>query len=153
MRISELADRVGVPTTTVRFYERIGLLESPARTGSGYRDYDEDSATRLQFVHRARRIGLSCEQVAELLPVWGGANCSAAHDRVQRLLDEKQTEITRRIDELEEFARQLRAARATLDATPPPEACRTDLSCCVPSDEVAVVPLELVTRRAVAHRG
>ncbi len=149
MRISELADRVGVPTTTVRFYERIGLLESPPRTGSGYRDYDEDSATRLQFVHRARRIGLSCEQIAELLPVWGGANCSAAQDRVQRLLDEKQAEITRRIDELEEFARQLRAARATLVATPPPAACRTDLSCCVPSDTVEAVSLELVTRRAV----
>ena len=100
----------GWPTSTVRFYERIGLLESPTRTGSGYRDYDDDAATRLQFVHRARRIGLSCEQIAELLPVWGGADCSAAHDRVQRLLDEKQAEVTRRIDELEEFARQLRAA-------------------------------------------
>ena len=153
MRISELAETVGVATSTVRFYERIGLLESPTRTGSGYRDYDDDAATRLQFVHRARRIGLSCEQIAELLPVWGGADCSAAHDRVQRLLDEKQAEITRRIDELEEFARQLRAARASLDATPPPEACRTDLSCCVPSDDVAPVPLELVTRRAAAHRG
>ena len=147
MRISELAELVGVPTTTVRFYERIGLLESPPRTGSGYRDYDDDSATRLQFVHRARRIGLSCDQIADLLPVWGGADCSAAHDRVQRLLDEKQSEITRRIDELEEFARQLRAAQATLLATPPPEACRTDLSCCVPSDKVEAVSLELVTRR------
>ena len=123
------------------------------RTGSGYRDYDDDAATRLQFVHRARRIGLSCEQIAELLPVWGGANCSAAHDRVERLLDDKQAEITRRIDELEEFARQLRAARAILDATTPPETCRTDLSCCVPSDDVVAVPLELVTRRHAAHRG
>ncbi|MFA6298529.1 MAG: MerR family DNA-binding transcriptional regulator, partial [Nocardioides sp.] len=35
MRISELADRVGVPTSTVRYYERIGLLGVPARTGSG----------------------------------------------------------------------------------------------------------------------
>ena len=50
-------------------------MAAPARTGSGYRDYDEDSATRLLFVSRARRLGLSCEQIAELLPVWGGADC------------------------------------------------------------------------------
>jgi DNA-binding transcriptional MerR regulator len=65
VRISELADRVGVPTSTVRYYERIGLLYAPARTGSGYRAYDEDSATRLLFVTRARRLGLSCDQIAE----------------------------------------------------------------------------------------
>jgi DNA-binding transcriptional MerR regulator len=65
VRISELADRVGVPTSTVRYYERIGLLYAPARTGSGYGAYDEDSATRLLFVTRARRLGLSCDQIAE----------------------------------------------------------------------------------------
>ncbi|MFC7362598.1 MerR family transcriptional regulator [Nocardioides astragali] len=148
MRISELADRVGVPTSTVRYYERIGLLGAPIRTGSGYRDYGEDSATQLLFVHRARRMGLSCEQIADLLPIWGGANCTAAHARVIRLIDEKQAEIAQRIKELGEFARQLHDVRATLDASAPTEACRTDLSCCVPSGDIHVVPLELVTRGA-----
>ena len=45
MRISELADEAGVPVSTIRYYERIGLLAEPARTGSGYREYDNDSAT------------------------------------------------------------------------------------------------------------
>jgi DNA-binding transcriptional MerR regulator len=148
MRISELADRVGVPTSTVRYYERIGLLGVPARTGSGYRDYGEESATDLLFVHRARRMGLSCEQIAELLPVWGGANCTAAHDRVSRLIDEKQAEIAERILELETFARQLHDVRASLETSPPAAECRTDLSCCVPSGDVQMVPLELVTRGA-----
>lgn len=89
MRISELAERVGVPTSTVRYYERIGLLGAPARTGSGYRAYDEDAATRLLFVARARRLGLTCEQITELLPVWDGSNCAAASDRVGRLIDDK----------------------------------------------------------------
>jgi DNA-binding transcriptional MerR regulator len=148
VRISELADRVGVPTSTVRYYERIGLLGAPARTGSGYRDYGEDSATHLLFVHRARRMGLSCEQIAELLPVWGGANCTAAHDRVGRLIDEKQAEIAERVAELEEFARQLHDVRTTLEASPPAAECQTDLSCCVPSGDIQMVPLELVTRGA-----
>jgi DNA-binding transcriptional MerR regulator len=148
VRISELADRVGVPTSTVRYYERIGLLGVPVRTGSGYRDYGEDSATHLLFVHRARRMGLSCEQIADLLPIWGGANCTAAHARVSRLIDEKQAEIAVRINELAEFARQLHELRATLEASPPAAACRTDLSCCVPSGDIHMVPLELVMRGA-----
>ncbi len=146
MRISELADRVGVPTSTVRYYERIGLLGVPDRTGSGYRDYGEDSATHLQFVHRARRMGLSCEQIADLLPVWRGVNCAGTHQRVKQLIDEKQAEIAERITELEEFAHQLHEARASLEASPPRAECRPDLSCCVPSDDVQMVPLALVTR-------
>ncbi|HEY5881140.1 MAG TPA: MerR family transcriptional regulator [Nakamurella sp.] len=142
MRISELAERVGVPTSTVRYYERIGLLGRPARTGSGYRDYGEDSATLLLFVHRARKMGLSCEQVAELLPVWGGVDCLATQVRVRGLIDDKQAEIARRIVELREFAAALDQVRVTLEASPPPAACRTDLSCCLPSGPV-VVPIEL----------
>jgi DNA-binding transcriptional MerR regulator len=151
VRISELAERVGVPTSTVRYYERIGLLGRPARTGSGYRDYDEHSATLLLFVHRARRMGLSCEQVAELLPVWGGVNCSATQQRVRDLIDDKQTEIAGRIVELREFAAALDQVRATLETSPPPDACRADLSCCVPSGPV-MVPIELVDTRAGTGR-
>ena len=54
VRISELAESVGVPTSTVRYYERVGLLALPARTPSGYRDYGEDAAARLLFIARAR---------------------------------------------------------------------------------------------------
>ena len=146
MRISAFAERVGVPVSTVRYYERIGLLGVPERTGSGYRDYDETAATRLLFVSRARRLGLSCEQIAELLPVWGGADCMAAHERVTRLIDDKQAEIADRIAELEAFSAQLDGVLATLEASPPPHACRTDLTCCMPSGEVGFIPIESVTR-------
>jgi DNA-binding transcriptional MerR regulator len=132
VRIAELAERVGVPTTTVRYYERIGLLAAPARTGSGYRDYGDDAAARLLFINRARRMGLSCQQITDLLPVWDGTNCAAAHERVGQLVADKQTEIAERIAELTSFAAQLETVRAALDAEPPPPACRTDLSCCVP---------------------
>lgn len=132
-----------MPTSTVRYYERIGLLGVPERTGSGYRDYDEESATRLLFVSRARRLGLNCEQIAELLPIWGGADCTSAHDKVTRLIDEKKAEVASRIKELRAFAAQLDSVRATLEAAPPPAACRTDLTCCVPSGTVDLPPLEL----------
>ena len=144
MRIKELADQVGVRVSTLRYYERIGLMGAPARTGAGYRDYDDASATHLLFVSRARRLGLSCEQIAELLPAWGGTDCTSAHDRVVRLIDDKRAEIAARIEELTAFAAQLDGVRASLKASPPPADCRTDLSCCVPANESAFVPVELL---------
>ena len=54
VRISELAEPVGVPTSTVRYYERVGLLTLPGTDDSGYRDYGEDAAARLLFITRAR---------------------------------------------------------------------------------------------------
>lgn len=147
MRISELAARVGVPTSTVRYYERVGLLGQPDRTASGYRDYDEDAAARLLFVSRARMMGLSCEQITDLLPVWDGTNCRAAQERVGQLIDEKRVEIAERIDELQRFAAQLETVRSALEAAPSPPACRTDLSCCVPEAGSAPVPIELTSPR------
>jgi len=144
MRISELAERVGVPTSTVRYYERIGLLGAPARTSSGYRDYDDEGASRLLFVHRARRMGLSCDQITDLLPVWDGTNCTAAQERVATLVADKKVQVSARIAELREFADQLDQIAALLEATPPSPTCRSDLTCCVPESETGFVPLDLV---------
>jgi DNA-binding transcriptional MerR regulator len=147
VRISELAEQVGVPSSTVRYYERVGLLAAPARTASGYRDYDEADAARLLFITRSRRMGLSCEQIIELLPIWGGTNCASAHERVRELIGDKQREIAARIAELEDFASQLEIVEAALEASPPPAACRTDLSCCVPETSAAPVLVELGAKR------
>ena len=152
MRISELAGSAGVPASTVRYYERVGLMGSPARTPSGYRDYDqdaaarEDAAARLLFITRARRMGLSCEQVTSLLPVWAGTNCGAARDRVVSLIEEKQSEIVDRMAELAQFAAELDTVRAALDAEPAVQACRADLTCCVPESAGVAVALELKPR-------
>jgi DNA-binding transcriptional MerR regulator len=147
VRISELADRVGVPTSTVRYYERIGLVAVPERTPSGYRDYDDAAAGCLLFITRARRMGLSCEQIADVLPIWGGANCAGAHEQVTRLIETKRAEIAERITELERFAEQLDDVWVALETAPPPEACRTDLSCCVPeTDGSAFEPVALMPK-------
>ena len=146
MRISELAESAGVPASTVRYYERVGLMAPPARTASGYRDYGEDEAGRLLFITRARRMGLSCEQITALLPVWAGTNCSAAQDRVALLIEEKQAEIADRVAELQQFSAQLDTVRATLEAESPPQACRADLTCCVPESAGVPVAIELRPR-------
>ena len=142
-----------MPTSTVRYYERVGLLTTPARTTSGYRDYDDDAAARLLFISRARRMGLSCEQITDLLPIWDGTNCGAAQDRVTQLIADKKAEIAERIAELENFAAQLDLVQRELEANPPPATCRTDLSCCVPETNGAgPISVELQPKRAASRR-
>ena len=85
MRISELADRLGVAVSTVRYYERIGLVPGPPRGPSGYRDYDDEAEARLLFVTRAKRIGLTLDEIAEVLPVWGGIHCAATQENYLRM--------------------------------------------------------------------
>ncbi|MGQ0432246.1 MAG: MerR family transcriptional regulator [Microthrixaceae bacterium] len=151
MKISELADQVGVATSTVRYYERIGLLTLPDRTPSGYRDYDDDAVARLLFITRARKMGLSCDQIVDLVPIWDGANCAAAHARVAQLITDKKADIAQQIIELTQFSAQLDGVRAALEAATPPPACRTDLSCCVP-DTKGNAPVPLVMSRKREER-
>ena len=51
LRISQLAERAGVSTSTVRYYERIGLVPMPSRTPSGYRAYEPQAEARLLVIH------------------------------------------------------------------------------------------------------
>ncbi|MBI2807804.1 MAG: MerR family DNA-binding protein [Planctomycetes bacterium] len=67
MTIGHLARRAEVGIETVRFYERQGLLELPARKDSGYRQYDESVVARLRFIKRAKELGFSLKEIKELL--------------------------------------------------------------------------------------
>ena len=133
MRISELAERAGVAASTVRYYERIGLVSPPARTAAGYRTYDDDAAARLLFVTRAKRIGLTLDQIAALLPVWDGVHCAVTHEQITQLVAAKRAEVLEHVLELQRFAAQLDEIGESLLETPPPSSCLPDLSCCVPN--------------------
>ena len=88
MRSADLRARrqVGVPTSTVRYYERVGLLAIAGRTASGYRDYDEDDAARLLFVTRAPAGWASAASRSPTCCRSGTARTApAAHERVGRL--------------------------------------------------------------------
>lgn len=65
--IGQLAKAAGVGVETVRFYERKGLLDAPARKDSGYRQYDDDAVERLRFIRRAQEVGFTLEEIQDLL--------------------------------------------------------------------------------------
>lgn len=67
LTIGKLAAAEGVGVETVRFYQRRGLLTLPERRGSGYREYSEADRWRLGFIRRARRLGFTLGEIADLL--------------------------------------------------------------------------------------
>ncbi len=144
LKISELAQRSGVITSTVRFYERAGLVPDPDRSTGGYRLYNPGHETRLLFITRARRLGLSLEQIASLLAVWDGTNCATTRAHVIDTIDTNLADITTRIAELETFAAELRNTRAQLASGP--DLCDPGLACCTPAMTVPV-PVTLTARR------
>src|SRR2546426_303226 len=67
LTIGQVARQAGIGVETVRFYEREGLLQEPARRESGYRQYSEDVVARLRFIRRAKELGFSLKEIKELL--------------------------------------------------------------------------------------
>lgn len=66
MRIGELASRLGIPASTIRYYEQIGLLRSPARSANGYRHYSKEAETRIRQIQTASQLGFPLDTVRML---------------------------------------------------------------------------------------
>jgi DNA-binding transcriptional MerR regulator len=154
-RISQLAERSGVPATTLRFYETAGLL-SAERTASGYRSYDETAVERLAFISSAKLLGLGLEDIGALLEVWDGGACAAVRDQMLPLVEERIVDADRRVAELRAFSASLTRAKTELTKPAPAGGCGADCGCITTTgDQPAVsnaVPLALSrTRSAVVN--
>ena len=78
MTIGVLAKAVGVGVETVRYYQRIGLMPTPARGYGSVRRYNPTSVERLRFIKRAQQLGFTLEEVAHLLRLEDGTHCNEA---------------------------------------------------------------------------
>lgn len=74
MRIGVLSQQSGTSIDTIRYYERLGLLPPPARSASGYRHYSSPDVERLSFIRRAKALGFSLAEIAELLAISSARN-------------------------------------------------------------------------------
>jgi len=111
MKIQELAKITGVSTKTIRYYEEIGLLPAPARAENNYRQYSEQDVERVRLVVGARRLGLSLDEISEVLALRErrAAPCRALVERLERKADE----IAERIrGELRRLGSELRGLHA-----------------------------------------
>lgn len=95
LTVGKLAAAAGIHLETVRYYERIGLMPQPARTGSGYRSYDLHQVRRLSFIRRARELGFGIEEIRALLALAepGRASCAEVRTMTLAHLDEVRARI------------------------------------------------------------
>src|SRR5688500_12534221 len=105
MRIGELAQQAGVDVQTVRYYEREGLLEAPARTASGYRTYGEQHLERLNFVRHCRSLDMPLAEIRTLLELSAQENVSCA--QVDGLVQEHLARVRTKRAALEMLEAQL----------------------------------------------
>ena len=105
VKIGEMARKVGMATSAIRFYEEAGLIPEPPRTSSGYREYDPTVLDRLAFIRAGQAVGLTLGQLRGVLQMRdrGEAPC----DHVADLIDERISDIDQRIDDLKNLRRDL----------------------------------------------
>jgi MerR family transcriptional regulator, mercuric resistance operon regulatory protein len=113
MRTSELAARAAVNPQTLRYYERRGLLSSPARSAGGYRIYPAEAAQRVRFIKRAQELGFTLAETEVLLRLGEGGPDSCVKARA--LATEKIDDVRRRIADLQAVQNGLERLVATCD--------------------------------------
>jgi MerR family copper efflux transcriptional regulator len=118
MTIGELAGRVGVRTSTLRYYEEQGLVMPAGRTETGYRLYEPAAERTLRFIQRAQRLGFSLADIRVLLeggPSGDRSVIELAEERFQAI-ESQLTELLVMRHELEHLLREFRSGAATPDA-------------------------------------
>lgn len=104
MRIGELAERVGIKPSAIRFYEASGLLPASGRGLNGYRDYDEGALKRLQMIQLAQRLGFSLEA---LRGMFEAAQEGPAKETILAQLQQRRAEIQQLRAQLDEQEAEL----------------------------------------------
>ncbi len=102
LTIGHLARATGVNIETVRYYQRIGLIQEPQKPLTGYRVYQTETIDRIKFIKRAQPLGFSLQEIAELLAL-GDGHC----DDVRFRAEQKQRHIDQQIKDLQKLRRTL----------------------------------------------
>jgi DNA-binding transcriptional MerR regulator len=147
LRISEVAERTGFSGPTLRYYEQIGLLPAPERTGTGYRMYRERDVVRLDFIARAKRLGCSLDEIKGLVAAWDADRCAPVQHQLRSLVGSKLGETRDRIAELTAFEAELKGTAAQLAAEPVEGACGDGCACVTDAE-----PRHVPTTVAIAPR-
>lgn len=107
MNIGDASAASGVSAKMIRHYESLGLVPGVARSSAGYRQYDGSTVHTLRFIRRARDLGFSTTEIAELLALWRNKGRSSAE--VKRIALAHVDDLQRRIAEMQAMQRTLSA--------------------------------------------
>lgn len=105
MRINELSKLAGVTNTTIRFYEKSGVLPKAARNKNGYRHYPEERIVQLQMIVKAKDLGFTLKEVKELSAMLFSKKLN--HREMAKRLEKKNAEIDQRIESLHQMKQEI----------------------------------------------
>ncbi|HSE96702.1 MAG TPA: heavy metal-responsive transcriptional regulator [Blastocatellia bacterium] len=105
LKIGEVSRQTGIGIETLRFYEKSGLLDKPARTYSGYRMYSSDVLDRLSFIKRAQVLGFSLDEIRKLIDDARGGHSPC--DEVREIVRTRLEELDRRMREMARYRKEL----------------------------------------------
>ena len=108
LSIGDLAGAAGVPVSTVRYYERIGLLRPEGRTRANYRVYGEASLEQLKFIRAAQATGFALDDIVPLIEIQNGSRDPCAE--VQELIHLRLATVEQRLEDLKRLDRVLKGA-------------------------------------------
>jgi DNA-binding transcriptional MerR regulator len=121
LTIGQLARTMQIAASTIRYYERIGLLLPDERSGGNYRLYTETSLRRLRFIRAAQSVGFTLDDIQTLLGAQNGTEPSCRE--VQALIEQRLAEIETRLRELQDVRRLLRSSLRKCRANKRPQCC------------------------------
>ncbi|MEO0970163.1 MAG: heavy metal-responsive transcriptional regulator [Cyanobacteria bacterium J06639_18] len=103
--IGQVQQISGIPIRTIRYYESLGLVQPLQRTEGGFRLFSAEVFKRLSFIKRAQSLGLSLQEISEILQVYDGGKPPC--DDIQQKLKHKIEDINKQIDDLLELRGEL----------------------------------------------
>jgi len=98
LTIGFLARAAEVNIETVRYYQRFGIIDEPPKPFDGYRVYPSEAIDRLRFIKRAKQLGFSLKEIAELLDL-GDGHC----EDIRLRAEEKRTQVEEQINDLKKL--------------------------------------------------
>ena len=107
MRIGELAQRVGVSTDTVRFYERSGWLPRASRRDNSYRTYGEPDVEHLRLLIELRRLDVPLDDASRIAGWCHSGHCAESTEGLPRIVSERRADVASRIAALQDLDTRL----------------------------------------------
>jgi MerR family copper efflux transcriptional regulator len=150
LTIGQVAQEVGIPPKTIRYYEEINLIGPAKRLDNKYREYTKEDIAKLRLIKQARILGLSLEEVKHLVEECLEGSCEHLKDRFLTKLPQYITAVKERIDELQALQAQLESLQDNLKILPLSDPLKRvgEKECCEVLEQ-----LETITQKGGVRNG
>lgn len=129
LTIGKVSESLKVNPRTLRFYDQIGLVQPACRSENGYRLYSPQDVERLMFIIRAKKLGLTLDEIRSVLSLTEEGLCYSVKNQVGELLSRKISEIDNNIREMEQLKKQFAEFRTYLEKKENTQAITSTCNC------------------------